>query len=237
MSTVSPTALSKHRMKRFHISWGDLFGLATFTLLAVSLGMGLLYAPTELIQGEPQRIFYVHLPMAIASYIAFLLVAGCGAMYLWKRNPAYDVVARSAAELGFFFLTLVIISGGLWGQATWGTFWQWEPRLTFTFVLWLIFVAYIMLRHASQDPPQAARFGAILGIIGFADVPLIFASVYIWRGIHPEPATMPQEMLITFLLATLAFISLFAYLLVLRVRWEKTRERIDELRTILEEQT
>ena len=235
MSVARPIALPGEPSKRIHIGPVDLLGLAAFTLLVISLGMGLLYAPTELIQGEPQRIFYVHLPMAIASYIAFLIVGVGGALYLWKRTPIYDIVARSSAELGFFFVTLVIVSGGLWGQATWGTFWQWEPRLTFTFVLWLIFVGYLMLRQASQDRDQAARFAAVLGIIGFADVPLIFASVYLWRGIHPEPAGMPQEMFITFLVATVAFLALFAYLLVLRVRWDKTRERIDEMRAVLEE--
>ncbi len=235
MSAAQPAAISGAPPRRLRIGSLDLLGLAAFTLIAVSLGMGLLYAPTELIQGEPQRIFYVHLPMAIASYVAFLVVGVGGAMYLWKRRQGFDVAARSAAEIGFFFITLVIISGGLWGQATWGTFWQWEPRLTFTFVLWLIFLGYIMLRQASRDRDQAARFASVLGIIGFADVPLIFSSVYLWRGIHPEPAGMPQPMLITFLVATAAFLALFAYLLALRMRWDKTRERIDEMRAALEE--
>ena len=235
MSTAQPAAMSGAPPRRLRVGRLDLLGLAAFTLIAVALGMGLLYAPTELIQGEPQRIFYVHLPMAIASYIAFLVVAVGGALYLWKRRPGYDIAARSAAEIGFLFITLVIISGGLWGQATWGTFWQWEPRLTFTFVLWLIFLGYIMLRQAARDRDQAARFASVLGIIGFADVPLIFSSVYLWRGIHPEPATMPQPMFITFLIATVGFLALFAYLLALRTRWDKTRDRIDEMRAALED--
>ena len=235
MTVAGPAAVRQGR-RHLHLSGLDLFGLAAFALLAVGVGMALLYAPRELVQGEPQRIFYVHLPMAIVSYIAFLIVFIGSVGYLWKRDMKYDVVARSAAELGVFFTTLVIISGGLWGEATWGTFWQWEPRLTFTFVLWLIFVAYVMLRHAAQDKERMARFASVLGIIGFADVPLVFASVYLWRSLHPEPAGMPREMALTLLVASVAFIAVFAYLLIHRVRWERTREQLDEIRAVLEEE-
>ncbi|MCH8189923.1 MAG: cytochrome c biogenesis protein CcsA [Chloroflexi bacterium] len=213
----------------------DLLGLVAFVLIAVSMGMALLYAPTELIQGDPQRVFYVHLPMAIVSYIAFAIVFVSSILYLWKRRIVYDVVARSSAEIGVFFTTLVIISGGLWGQATWGTFWQWEPRLTFTFILWLIYVAYLMLRQAAQDKERVARFAAVLAIIGFADVPLVFASVYLWRGIHPEPAGMPQAMATTLFVSIAAFLALFSYLLIHRIRVDRAREELDEMLAMVED--
>jgi heme exporter protein C len=212
-----------------------MLGLVAFTLLAVTIGMALFYAPRELIQGEPQRIFYVHLPMALAAYLGFTVVFVGSILYLWKRKPFYDIVARSAAEIGVFFTTLVIISGGLWGRATWGTFWQWEPRLTFTFILWLIFVAYLMLRQAAQDRDRSARFASVLGIIGFLDVPLIFSAVYLWRGLHPEPAGMPQQMAITLFVGMAAFVALFAYLLIYRARWDLKRERVEDLYVALEE--
>lgn len=214
----------------------DVLGAAAFVLLGVSVYMALLYAPTELIQGEPQRIFYMHLPMILAAYLGFLIVFVCGVMYLWKRTMGYDIAARSAAELGVFFTTLVIISGGLWGQAVWGTFWQWEPRLTFTFILWLIFVAYLMLRSAAQDKERVARYAAVLGIIGFLDIPLVFASVYLWRGIHPEPAGMPRAIAMTLFVSMAAFLALFAYLYVLRVRWDRAKDRIEEMYAELEEE-
>lgn len=213
----------------------DALGLLAFALMAVSIGMALLYAPTELIQGEPQRVFYLHLPMAAVSYFSFAVTAVSGGLYLWKRQVKYDVVARSAAEVGVLFTTLVIVSGGLWGKATWGTFWQWEPRLTFTFILWLIFVGYIMLRQAAQDSERAARFGAVLGIIGFADVPLVFSSVYLWRGIHPTPAGMPRPMAETLIVSLFAVTALWAYLLIQRIRVDKAREKVEELRAALEE--
>ncbi|MEE9286056.1 MAG: cytochrome c biogenesis protein CcsA, partial [Dehalococcoidia bacterium] len=218
-----------------HLQPLDVLGLVAFGLMAVSTGMALLYAPTELIQGEPQRVFYMHLPMAIASYLAFAVVFVASVLYLWKRRIVYDVVARSAAEVGVLFTTLVIISGGLWGQAVWGTFWQWEPRLTFTFILWLVYVSYLMLRQAAQDKERSARFAAVVGIIGFADVPLVFAAVYLWRGIHPEPAGMPQPMAITLFVSIAAFVALFAYLLIQRIRVDRVREELEEMLAAAEE--
>ena len=233
--SVAGRVASPQRFPGIRLRPLDLLGLAAFVLIAVSMGMALLYAPTELIQGDPQRVFYVHLPMAIVSYLAFVIVFVSSILYLWKRRMVYDVVARSSAELGVFFTTLVIISGGLWGQATWGTFWQWEPRLTFTFILWLVYVAYLMLRQAAQDKERVARFAAVLGIIGFADVPLVFASVYLWRGIHPEPAGMPQPMAVTLLVSIAAFVALFSYLLIHRIRVDRAHEELDEMLAAVED--
>ncbi len=233
MSVASPVALPP--VRRIRVRRLDMLGAAALALLAVAFCMAMFYAPTELIQGEPQRIFYAHLPMVVVSYISFAIVFVASTLYLWKRDIKYDIVARSAAEIGVLFTTLVIVSGGLWGQATWGTFWQWEPRLTFTFILWLIYVSYLMLRNASDDQDRMARYAAVLGIIGFADVPLIFASVYLWRGIHPEPAGMPQAMAVTLIVAIAAFVLLFAYLLIHRIRLDHAREQLYELRSIMEE--
>ena len=213
----------------------DALGVAAFLALGLAFYMALLYAPTELIQGEPQRIFYVHLPMVVVAYLSFATVFVASVLYLWKRRKIHDIVARSAAEIGVLFTTLVIVSGGLWGQATWGTFWQWEPRLTFTFVLWLVYVAYLMLRSASEDQERMARYAAVLGIIGFADIPLVFASVYLWRGIHPEPAGMPQAMAITLTVAVVAFVLLLAYLLIHRIRLDRAKEELNELRMTVED--
>ena len=213
----------------------DALGMAAFLALGLAFYMALLYAPTELLQGEPQRIFYLHLPMVVVAYLSFATVFVASVLYLWKRRMIHDIVARSAAEIGVLFTTLVIVSGGLWGQATWGTFWQWEPRLTFTFVLWLVYVAYLMLRSASEDQERMARYAAVLGIIGFADIPLVFASVYLWRGIHPEPAGMPQAMAITLAVAVVAFVLLLAYLLIHRIRLDRAKEDLNELRMAVED--
>ena len=230
-------------VRRLPVGWArlprlsglDLLGVVAFLMVGVTLAMAFLYAPFELTQGDPQRVFYVHLPMAIAAYLSFLVVFVASILYLWKRSIKHDILARSAAEVGVLFLTLVIISGGFWGLGTWGTFWQWEPRLTFTFILWLIYVAYMMLRHAADDRERMARYAAVLGIIGFIDVPLIFMSVYLWRGLHPEPAGMPRDIAVTFLVGLVAFVLLFVYLVVRRYRIDRERERIEDFRASLEE--
>ena len=215
----------------------DLFGAAAMLVIAIEFYMALVWAPADLIQGEPYRIVYVHVPMIIVSYLAFTLVFLSSVVFLWRRKPVCDVFARSAAEVGLLFLTLVIISGGLWGQATWGTFWQWEPRLTFTFILWLIFLGYFMLRNAAENKERMARYCAVVGILGFADVPMIFMSVFLWRGLHPEPTVPPPEIGYTLLVGMAGFAMAFVYLLNLRFRIDRTQTEALELNAKLEERS
>ncbi|MBF8299415.1 MAG: heme exporter protein [Dehalococcoidia bacterium] len=217
---------------RIGVSAWDIFGAVAFMVVGITVYMALLYAPTEIIQGEPYRIVYMHVPLITVSYIAFFLVFGSSVLYLWRRKPSFDIFARSAAEVGMLYLTLVIVSGGIWGQATWGTFWQWEPRLTFTFILWLIFLGYFMLRNASDNSERMARYCAVVGILGFADIPLIHMSVYLWRGLHPEPTIPPPEIGYTLLVGMAGFLMLFVYLMRLRYSIDRTRQRVEELRAI-----
>src|SRR5438477_2384455 len=133
-------------------------------------------APNEKTQGIIQKIFYFHVSSAITMFFAFFVVFVASIMYLWKSSDWWDAVALSAAEIGVVFCTLVLITGPIWGRPIWGTWWSWDPTLTLTLVLWLIYVAYLMLRIETYDPKRA-RFAAILGIVGFVDVPLIRWSV------------------------------------------------------------
>ena len=212
----------------------DIVGAAAFLIIAVEFYMALLWVPADLIQGEPYRIVYVHVPMITISYIAFTLVFFSSVLYLWKRKPVHDIFARSAAEVGLFFLTLVILSGGLWGEATWGTFWQWEPRLTFTFILWLIFLGYFMLRNAAENKERMARYCAVVGILGFADIPMISSSVYLWRGLHPEVTVPPPQVGYTLLVGFAGFLLAFGYLMNLRFRIDRAQADAADLRAELE---
>jgi heme exporter protein C len=221
--------------KRGGVGAWDLVGLLGFAVLAAAVYMALIYAPTEIIQGEPYRIVYMHVPLITTAYLAFFCVFVTSILYLWRRNPRMDVYARSFAEVGFLYLTLVILSGGLWGLATWGSFWQWEPRLTFTFVLWLIFLGYVMLRNAAENKERMARYCAVLAILGFADIPLIHLSVYLWRGLHPEPTIPPPEIGYTLLVSMAGFLLLFFYLLQLRIKVDRARDLVEELRAVEEE--
>ena len=145
-----------------------------------------LYAPTDRNLGLSQRIFYFHVSMAWVGFLAFFWVLVGSVGYLWKRSQRMDRLAYSSAEIGVVFTTLMLITGVLWAKPTWGVWWTWDPKLTTSLILWLIYVAYLMLRAYSPRGDQGARFAAILGIIGFIDVPIIYLSVVWWRTVHPN---------------------------------------------------
>jgi len=215
-------------------------GLALFTTLAGAAGavtMTLaLYgifvpAPTERTQGVVQRVFYIHVPLAWTAYLAFGVVFVGSLLYLLRRRRRWDVLARSSAEVGVVLTTLVIVSGSLWGKAVWGTWWTWDARLTSTLVLWFIYVAYLMLRAYVGDPDRAARYSAVLGIVGFLDIPIIHMSVIWWRTLHPEPVVLrsegpalPPEMLWVLLMSLVAMTCLYLSLLGLKLGIETLRE-------------
>src|SRR5215467_15312589 len=201
-----------------------------------------IYAPNEQMQGIVQKIFYFHVSSSVTAFSAFFLVFVASIMYLWKHAEWWDAVALSAAEIGVVFCTLVLITGPLWGRPIWGTWWSWDPTLTLTLVLWLIYVAYLMLRIETHDP-QRARFAAILGIIGFVDVPLIRWSVEKWRTLHPKPVLMQEggttgltsAMLLTFMVCLGAFLLLFFYFLRERVGVARNRHALEVLRHDIDE--
>ncbi len=209
-------------------------GLATLMLMTASLWMVFDYVPTEADQGIVQRIFYFHVPCAWVAFVAFGLVALAGVFYLWLGQQLWDDLGYAAAEIGMLFCTLVLVTGSLWAKPIWGTWWTWDSRLTTTFVLWLIYGAYLLMRAMSEDSPTVARFAAVLGIVGALDVPVIIVSVRLWRTIHPAVLVTRQgehgledpRMLATLLVATIAFSLLFAWLLWLRVATLTARSRI-----------
>jgi heme exporter protein C len=214
-----------------------LAALSGLGLLATLAG-ALLYAPTERVQGDVQRIFYLHVPLAWVAYLAFFVVFVSSVVYLWRRTPRWDVLGRSSAEVGVLFTTLVLLTGSLWAKPIWGTWWSWDARLTTTLVLWLIYVAYLMVRAYAGDAARGARYAAVVGIVGFLDVPIIHQSVVWWRTLHPGPTVvqqsgsvgMPPAMLQVLLLALVAFTLLYAYLLLETTAVERAKERVAQLR-------
>lgn len=211
--------------------------LVGLTLLSSALGVGMVifYAPADRIQGIVQKIFYLHLPLAWVAYLAFLVVLVASVLYLWKRDLRWDALARSSVEIGVLFTTLVIVTGSLWAKPVWNTWWTWDARLTSTLVLWFIYISYLMLRAYTPDQERAARFGAILGIVGFIDVPIIHFSVQWWRTLHPEAVVAraapqaPPEMLVTLGVCLLAATLTYLTLLVYRTWLEHTRDENREL--------
>ncbi len=131
------------------------------------------------------RIFYFHLPIAFSAYIAFVVVLVASVQYLRHNNSKWDMIALSAAEVGTVFAFLVLVTGSIWAKATWGWYWIWEPRLTTSLVLLLVYMAYMMLRQAIEGPEKRGRLAAVFGIVGFITVPLSFLSIRLWRSAHP----------------------------------------------------
>lgn len=232
--TVSPRPASAR-------PWATLHAAVTYAAMVLALWLVFVYVPTEKTQGIVQRIFYFHVSSAITMFVAFFVVFVASLAYLWRPSPRWDSVALGAAELGVLFCTLVLITGPLWARPIWGTWWSWDPTLTLTLVLWLIYVAYLML-HAGVSEPRRARFAAIVGIIGFVDVPLIRWSVEKWRTIHPKPVViqeggttgLPPSMLVTFLGCLVAMLLLFSLLARERIVLARSQYDLEALQQELE---
>ncbi|HEX9700994.1 MAG TPA: cytochrome c biogenesis protein CcsA [Acidobacteriota bacterium] len=212
--------------------------------MVAALWAALLYAPTET-QGDVQRIFYVHVPAALTMYLAITLLFIASLLYLQSRQARWDEVGAAAAEAGLVFGTIVLTTGPVWAKPVWGTWWTWDARLTSFFILWLIFVAYVMLRAYGGPPEQVARFCAVLAVLGFIGMPITHYSVEWWRTMHPEPIVMtegglgaglPDRMLAALAVGQVAALALFATLFSLRLRLERQTRRVDELRRHIDNQ-
>ena len=188
--------------------------------------------------GQLQRIFYVHVPSAWVAYLAFAIVFIASIAYLRTGARRWDLLAHSAAEIGVLFVTLVLVTGPIWAHPVWGTWWQWDARLTSALVMWLTYIGYLFLRNLTVDPSRAGRLAAVVGIVGFVNVPIVHFSVRWWRTLHPSGPTLanPAESsdlggpeVATFLTAVIAFTLLFAWLLAQRSRVGRLRDRVEEL--------
>ncbi len=163
-----------------------IYALITLGFLTYGLYMALVGAPTEATMGDVQRIFYYHVPSAWVAFCCFAVNAVASFVYLVKRTDGSDALAVSTAEVGVVFCTIVLITGPLWARPVWGIWWTWDARLTSTLVLWLIYVAYLMLRRFSTTG-RAPVLAAALSIFGFFDVPFVYLSIRIFRTQHPQP--------------------------------------------------
>jgi heme exporter protein C len=209
-------------------------GLPAGLLMLTSIYMVFAWVPTEAEQGIVQRIFYFHVPCAWVAFAAFGLVAICGIFYLWLGQQVWDDLGYAAAESGMVFCTLVLITGSLWAKPIWGTWWTWDSRLTTTLILWLLYGGYLLLRAMADDTPQVARFAAVIGIVAAADVPVVIVSVRLWRTIHPAVLVTRQgghgledpRMVVTLLVAMIAFTAMFAWILMLRFATLRVRTRL-----------
>ncbi|MGH7361371.1 MAG: heme ABC transporter permease CcmC, partial [Candidatus Methylomirabilales bacterium] len=164
-------------------------GLGASAALLTGLYAGLVRAPADAVQGEVQRIMYLHVPTVLVAYLAFAVVFVGSIAYLLTRREGWDILAHASAEIGVLFAALTIAAGAIWGKPTWGTWWTWDARLTSTALLFVIYLGYLLLRSVVDDPERAATLAAVLGIVGTLDVPIIHFSVEWWRTLH-QPSSM-----------------------------------------------
>lgn len=193
------------------------------------------YVPTESTMGIVQRIFYFHVPAALTSFLAFFVSFVASLGYLARRSLAWDRVAAASVEIGVLFCTMVLVSGPLWARPVWGAWWPWEPRLTTTLLLWLLYLSYMLLRSFTDSREQRARFSAVLGVLAFLDVPVVYFSVRWWRGVHPVVfgpggGGIEPRMRQVFLVALFAFALLYVILLAARVRLAALEDEVTALR-------
>ena len=212
-------------------------GLAAGAGLFTGLYAGLVRAPADAVQGEVQRIMYLHVPTVLVAYLAFFVVLVGSVAYLLTRQERWDILAHASAEIGVLFTALTIAAGAIWGKPTWGAWWTWDARLTTTAILLLIYIGYLMLRAAVEDQARGARYAAVVGILGFLDIPIIHKSVEWWRTLH-QPSSLARGAIDPALLFPLwlnvgAFALLYAFLLAQRV--EVGRLEAELLRRRLEE--
>lgn len=212
-------------------------GALSGALMLAALFMVFVYVPTEVEQGAVQRIFYFHLPCAWVAFAAFGIVAVAGVLYLWLKQPVFDDLGYAAAESGWVFCTLVLVTGSLWAKPIWGAWWTWDSRLTTTFILWLLYMGYLMLRAMAGEATLGARLGAVVGIAAALDIPVIIVSVRLWRTIHPAVLVTREgghgledpRMVATLVVSMAAFTALYVWILALRFRTLRVRARLVEL--------
>ena len=216
---------------RDNILWG--LGLA---LMIAALYMVFVYVPTEKHTGIVQRIFYFHVPLAWIGFLAFFITFVFSIRYLWKRAVKWDILAHASAEVGVIFTTLVLITGPIWAKPVWGVWWTWDARLTTSLVLWLTYLAYLLVRSYATDPARGARLSAVIGIAGFINVPIVFLTVNLWRTQHPTTiifeSGLTPPMLMTLLVCIAAFTVLYVLLTIQSANVKSAEAAVRYLKSI-----
>jgi len=208
---------------------------ATVLSLLASLWLIFAYAPEEAVMGAAPKIFYFHVPIAAVTFTSvFVLLAGAIG-YLWTRRRGWDHLTVASTEIGLLFCTLVLITGPIWAKPAWGVWWTWEAKLTTTLVLWVLLAGCLLVRGYAENRDQAARLGAVLGIVAAIDVPIIHKAVDWWRGQHPvvfgpgKSNPLEPRMMLAFEVSMLAFFLLYGSMLHLRLRLARQEDRLEAL--------
>lgn len=218
--------------------YASLLAILAIISTAISQYLIYFYAPLEQYLGYAQKIFYYHLPVAWWSFVSFFFSAVFGILYILKKKQKFDSISHASAEVGFFLATLTLITGSIWGRHSWGVWWTWDPKLTTALVLWFIFAAYLVVRTMPMPKEQKGNVSAVIAIIGFLDVPLVFFATRLWRSIHPavfnaEGGGLETEMVHTIIFCVLSFVFLWYWLWSYRICQLEQEKQLEQLRTEL----
>ena len=197
--------------------------LASFVL---SSSIIFLVAPTETTMGDVQRILYLHVSVAWCGLASCVLMGVCAVMFLALRQLKWDHLSQAAAEVGWLCTTLTPVTGSAWAREAWGTWWTWDPRLTSSLILWLIYAGIILVRGNIEDPYRRGRIGGVLAIIGVSDVPLVIMATRWFRGVHPVSPEMDSSMRYVLFACAAIFTTMFTFLIVHRCRQLGLSERL-----------
>jgi heme exporter protein C len=206
------------------IKWGTLLTVLGLVGVGVVMALAVGFTPVEARQGLAQKIFYIHVPSAVmVLWVSVPLTGLASILYLLLHDARLDRFAAASAEVATVFCLAVLTTGPIWGKPIWGTWWTWDGRLTLTLFLFFLLLGYHTLRAAIRDPLERGRFSAVLGVMGVLLVPFIHLSVYLWRGLHPQPIvikpsapSLPPEMLRTLLIGIAVFTLLYVGFVTLR---------------------
>jgi len=205
------------------------YGLPALSLVLICAGgyLGLAVAPAEREMGEVYRIIFVHVPAAWTTLIAFTVCLGASLTYLFGGRWGADLLAEASAEVGVFFSAVLLVTGALWGRPTWGVYWSWDPRLTTAAIMAFAFAGYLALRRFVDAPEKRATWAAVVAIVIYADIPLVWFSVKWWNSLHQlqsNPQTVDTQMHLPLRVSAFAF--LFTYLYFLRLRYRIGQQRL-----------
>jgi heme exporter protein C len=214
-----------------------VIGAVVLFLVGAAAYASFFIAPEEKTMHVLQRIFYFHAAAAWAGMTAFFVCFVANLLYVWRREERWDALGISSAEVGLAFITVVLITGPIWAKPAWGIYWTWDARLTSTFVLWLLYISYLLLRTLIEEPDRRALLSALFGIFAFIDVPIVFGAIRWWRTQHPAPVIMggpgsglDPTMNKVFFFSVLAMHALMVFLIAERYRLEKLRSDFEVVR-------
>ena len=221
--------MDQPKQKRFDTI---LLGVLVASMI-LALYMAFIVAPRERTMGDLQRIFYFHVPAGIIGLVAFAVNFFASIAYLARKDRKWDSLALSAAEVGLMFFTIVLVTGPIWAKPAWFTWWTWSPRLTSSLVLWMLYLAYMLLRSYVPDPERKATMSAVFGIVAFVDAPIVFFSIRWWRDQHPsamvEKGDMTPLMYLALGTCVIAYTFLLIYLIRRRYFLELARQEAERL--------